>query len=46
MHDQALSKKSLLRDLTPLWLVIVLIAISMLHYENVSPIALRTRRRI
>jgi hypothetical protein len=46
MHDQALSKKSLLRDLTTLWLLIVLIAITMLYYENVSPIALRTRRII
>ncbi len=30
------SQKSLLRDLTPLWLLIALIAITVLHYENVS----------
>jgi two-component system sensor histidine kinase HydH len=36
MPEQTPSKKSLLRDLTPLWLLIVLIAITVLHYENVS----------
>ncbi len=36
MPDQTPSKKSLLRDLKPLWLLIALIAISVLHYENVS----------
>ena len=40
MPDQTLSKKSLLRDLTPLWLLTAMIAISVLHYENVSGSAL------
>src|SRR5262249_43751709 len=40
MPDKAPSKKSLLRDFTPLWLLIALIAISVLHYENVSGSAL------
>ncbi len=36
MPDKTPSKKSLPRDLKPLWLLIALIAISVLHYENVS----------
>ena len=40
MPDKAPSKKSLLRDCTPLWLLIALIAISVPHYENVSGSAL------
>ena len=40
MPDKTPSKKSPLRDLTPLWLLIVLIAITALHYENVSRSAL------
>src|SRR5215510_12136875 len=40
MPDQTLSKKSPLRDLTPLWLLIALIAISVLHYETVTGSAL------
>jgi signal transduction histidine kinase len=40
MPEKTPSKKSFLRDLTPLWLLIVLIAITVLHYENVSGSAL------
>src|SRR5215813_11022839 len=40
MPEQTPSKKSLLRDLTPLWLLIALIAITVLHDENVSGSAL------
>jgi signal transduction histidine kinase len=40
MPDQTPSKKSPLRDLTPLWLLIALIAISVLHYETVTGSAL------
>jgi signal transduction histidine kinase len=36
MPNQTPSKKRLLRDLKPLWLLIALITISVLHYENVS----------
>ena len=36
MPDQTPSRKSLLRDLTPLWLLIALIAISVPHYETVN----------
>jgi glucose-6-phosphate-specific signal transduction histidine kinase len=36
MPDKIPSKKKRLRDLKPLWLLIALIAISVLHYENVS----------
>jgi two-component system, NtrC family, sensor histidine kinase HydH len=40
MPDQTPSKKNPLRDLTPLWLLIALIAISVLHYETVTGSAL------
>jgi hypothetical protein len=40
MSDQAPSKKGLLRDLTPLWLLIAMITSSALHYETVSGDAL------
>jgi len=40
MPDHTPSKKSPLSDLTPLWLLIALIAISALHYETVSGSAL------
>ena len=40
MPDQGTSKKSALRDLTPLWLLIALIAISVLRYETVTGSAL------
>src|SRR5262245_57197708 len=40
MPDQIPSKKSLQRDLTPLWLLIALIAITVLHDETVSGSAL------
>jgi two-component system sensor histidine kinase HydH len=40
MPDQPPSKKSPLRDLKPLGLLIALIAITVLHYENVSGSAL------
>jgi len=40
MPDQTHSRKSLPRDLTPLWLLIALIAISVLHYETVTGSAL------
>ncbi|HEX5085331.1 MAG TPA: hypothetical protein VFY40_25110, partial [Blastocatellia bacterium] len=40
MSEQTTSKKSLLRSLEPLWLLIALIAITVLHYENVSGSAL------
>src|SRR5215510_889222 len=36
MPNRTPLQKSLLSDLTPLWLLIALIAISVLHYENVS----------
>jgi hypothetical protein len=36
MPDQSPSKKSPLRDLTPLWLLIALIASSMPRYETVT----------
>src|SRR5215813_11588687 len=40
MPDQIPSKKSLQRDLTPLWLLIALIAITVLHDETVPGSAL------
>jgi len=40
MPDRIPSKKSLQRDLTPLWLLIALIAITVLHDETVSGSAL------
>jgi len=40
MPDQTPSKKIPPRDLTPLWLLIALIAISVLHYETVTGSAL------
>lgn len=40
MPDRIPSKKSLQRDLTPLWLLITLIAITVLHDETVSGSAL------
>jgi hypothetical protein len=40
MSDQTPSKKSPPRDLTPLWLLIALIAISALRYETVTGSAL------